>query len=88
MQKTIEESQTESFEIDLPFVGIDEPIHAAFIRAPLIEDVGPTAEVLAQLPDGRVVGARQNNAIGISFHPEVTGEWRVHRLFADIVASA
>lgn len=80
--------QTDSFEIDLPFVGIDEPIHAAFIRAPLIEDVGPNAEVLAQLPDGRVVGARQNNAIGISFHPEVTGEWRVHRLFADIVASA
>jgi len=83
--------QTDSFEIDLDFAGIDDgPVHAAFIRAPLITRVGPKARVVAQLPeDGSshsrgVVGVQQENLLGISFHPEVTGEDRIHRLFAKL----
>ena len=79
--------QNDSFEIDLDFRGIDDGrVHAAFIRAPLITELGKDVEVLAALPDGGVVGVRQGNLMGISFHPEVTGEDRIHRLFADIVA--
>jgi 5'-phosphate synthase pdxT subunit len=79
--------QNDSFEIDLDFKGIDDgAVHAAFIRAPLITEVGKDVEVLAALPDGGVVGVRQGNLMGISFHPEVTGEDRIHKLFADIVA--
>ncbi|MEY4647603.1 MAG: hypothetical protein RL009_19 [Actinomycetota bacterium] len=74
--------QTESFEIDLEFEGVEgNPMTAAFIRAPIIEKVGPKASALATLPDGRVVAVRQQNLLGISFHPEVTGETRVHELF-------
>jgi 5'-phosphate synthase pdxT subunit len=74
--------QTESFEIDLEFRGIEgEPLTAAFIRAPIIESLGNSAEALATLPDGRVVAVRQQNILGISFHPEVTDEPRVHELF-------
>jgi pyridoxal 5'-phosphate synthase pdxT subunit len=74
--------QTESFEIDLEFEGVEgNPMTAAFIRAPIIEQVGPKARALATLPDGRVVAVRQQNLLGISFHPEVTGETRVHELF-------
>ena len=74
--------QTESFEIDLEFRGIEgEPLTAAFIRAPIIESLGSSAEALATLPDGRVVAVRQRNILGISFHPEVTDEPRVHELF-------
>jgi 5'-phosphate synthase pdxT subunit len=74
--------QTESFEIDLEFEGFEgNPMTAAFIRAPIIEQVGPKARALATLPDGRVVAVRQQNLLGISFHPEVTGETRVHELF-------
>lgn len=74
--------QTESFEIDLEFRGIEgAPLTAAFIRAPIIESLGNSAEALATLPDGRVVAVRQQNILGISFHPEVTDEPRVHELF-------
>ena len=81
-------NQLDSFETDLNFKGVDDTVHAAFIRAPIVERVGPDVEVTAQLDDGRVVGVRQGNVMGISFHPEVTGEHRIHALFADIVASA
>ncbi len=74
-------NQNDSFEIDLNVKGIDHPIHAAFIRAPIIASVGPAAEVIATLPDGRIVGVRQGNAMGISFHPEMVGEAAVHELF-------
>lgn len=75
--------QSESFEIDLDFAGIDGgPVHAAFIRAPIVESVGPKATVTAALPDGRIVGVEQENLMGISFHPEVTGEYRIHSRFA------
>ncbi len=81
--------QTESFETQLSFKGIDGPdLVAAFIRAPIIEQVGPSAEVLATLPSGAVVGVRQKSILGISFHPEVTDENRVHRFFIDSMVSA
>lgn len=81
-------NQLDSFETDLEFKGVDGLVHAAFIRAPIVERVGGGVQITAKLDDGRVVGVRQGNAMGISFHPEVTGETRIHALFADIVASA
>ena len=77
-------SQVESFEIDLdvPAVGT-EPVHAVFIRAPLVEHVGPGVETLAALPDGTVVAVRSGNLIGTSFHPEMNGETRFHRLLLE-----
>lgn len=80
--------QVDSFEADLEFTGIDHLVHAAFIRAPLIEQVGTKAQVVCQLDDGRVVGVQQQNLLGISFHPEVTGEHAVHELFARIIDAA
>ncbi|GAB3599266.1 pyridoxal 5'-phosphate synthase glutaminase subunit PdxT [Microbacterium tumbae] len=70
--------QRESFEADLDVRGIDGPVHAAFIRGPVIEKVGPLAEPLAALDDGRVVAVEQGHLIGLSFHPEITGEARFH----------
>ncbi|MRH29758.1 pyridoxal 5'-phosphate synthase glutaminase subunit PdxT [Microbacterium sp. SYP-A9085] len=77
-------SQVESFEIDLdvPAVGTP-PVHAVFIRAPLVEHVGPGVEPLAALPDGTVVAVRAGNLVGTSFHPEMNGEPRFHRLLLD-----
>lgn len=79
-------NQNDSFETDLNVSGIDQPVHAAFIRAPIITQVGSGAEVIATLPDGRIVGVRQGNAIGISFHPEVLGDGRIHQMLLDSVA--
>lgn len=77
--------QVDSFEVDLDFVGInDGPVHAVFIRAPLITKVSGNAKVVAELPAGGIVGVQQDNLLGISFHPEVTGEYRIHRLFAEL----
>jgi len=77
--------QVDSFEVDLDFVGInDGPVHAVFIRAPLITKVSGKAKVVAELPAGGIVGVQQDNLLGISFHPEVTGEYRIHRLFAEL----
>ena len=61
------------------------PFHAVFIRAPLIDQAGPEVEVLACLPDGRIVAARQGHLLATSFHPELTGDDRFHRLFASMV---
>ncbi len=81
--------QTESFETNLAFKGIEgADLVAAFIRAPIIEQVGPKAEVLATLSSGAVVAVRQQSILGISFHPEVTDENRVHRFFIDSMVSA
>jgi 5'-phosphate synthase pdxT subunit len=88
--------QTESFETELVVpaleglgpdgLGLDgPPARAAFIRAPLIEEIGPSAELLAALPDGRVVAARQGRVLGLAFHPESTGETRFHELFLRVV---
>jgi 5'-phosphate synthase pdxT subunit len=77
-------SQLESFEADIRFEGIEQPIHAAFIRAPIVLATGPDVSVLASLDDGRVVAVRQGNVLGISFHPEVTGETAIHEYFAQM----
>jgi pyridoxal 5'-phosphate synthase pdxT subunit len=81
-------AQTASFETDLdvPAVG-DTPVHAVFIRAPIVETVGPQATALATLADGRCVAVQQGNLLGTSFHPEMTGEHRFHELFLRTVAS-
>ena len=82
-------AQVDSFETDLdvPVLGAP-PVHAVFIRAPLVEASGPGVETLAALPDGGVVAVRQGSLLGTSFHPEVSGEHRFHELFLDMVASA
>jgi 5'-phosphate synthase pdxT subunit len=85
--------QVDSFETDLVIEGIDdshtEPVHAVFIRAPWVEDVGPAATVLARVESGpaagRIVAVRQGSLVATSFHPEVTGDTRMHRLFVQIV---
>lgn len=73
--------QLDSFETDLavPILG-DEPVHAVFIRAPIIERVGPDVDVLARLADGAVVAVRQGPVLATAFHPELAGEPRFHRL--------
>ena len=79
--------QLDSFETDLtvPILG-DTPVHAIFIRAPIIEEIGPEVDVLARLDDGRIVAVRERNVIATSFHPELTGETRFHRLVATMAA--
>lgn len=76
--------QTESFEIDLdvPLLG-DVPVHATFIRAPIVERAGDGVEVLASLSDGGIVAVRQGPLLGTSFHPEVDGETRFHEVFLE-----
>jgi pyridoxal 5'-phosphate synthase pdxT subunit len=73
--------QLDSFETDLsvPLLG-ETPVHAVFIRAPIIEHVGDDVDVLSRLDDGRIVAVRQRNVLATSFHPELAGETRFHRL--------
>ena len=78
-------NQNDSFEADLTVTGVHGLVHAAFIRAPIVVEVGPGVEVIARLEDGRIVGVRQGRCIGISFHPEVTGENRIHKLLIDTI---
>ena len=79
-------SQVDSFEVELDVPVLDAPpVHAVFIRAPLVEEAGDEVERLATLDDGRIVAVRQGSLLGTSFHPEVTGEFRFHRLFLDMV---
>jgi pyridoxal 5'-phosphate synthase pdxT subunit len=74
--------QVDSFEADLKVTGIDgEPFHAVFIRAPLFDEIREPAEAVATLADGTVVAARQGNMLATSFHPELTGDNRLHALF-------
>ncbi|KRE23626.1 pyridoxal 5'-phosphate synthase glutaminase subunit PdxT [Agromyces sp. Soil535] len=75
-------SQNQSFEtdLDIPALG-DGPVHAVFIRGPVVESVGPAATPLSALADGRVVAVEQGNLLGTSFHPEITGEYRFHEYF-------
>ena len=85
--------QIDSFETDLVIHGIADssttPVHAVFIRAPWVEEVGASATVLARVETGpaagRIVAVRQGSLIATSFHPEVTGDARVHRLFVQII---
>ena len=77
--------QIDSFEADLPITGLDEPLHAVFIRAPLVERVGASVEVLATV-DGRPVCCRQGAVMVSSFHPELSDDARLHELFVRRVA--
>ncbi len=86
--------QVDSFEADIDFVGIPgDPIRAVFIRAPWVEQAGPGVEVLARVPEvpvagsaaGRIVAIRQGSVLATAFHPELTGDRRVHQLFCEMV---
>jgi 5'-phosphate synthase pdxT subunit len=82
--------QVESFEAPVQLAGLDgEPVTAVFIRAPWVEEVGPAAQVLAQVhagpASGRIVAVRQRHLLATSFHPELTGDSRVHQYFLDMV---
>jgi len=86
--------QVDSFETDLPVAGVPGgPVHAVFIRAPWVEATGPHVEVLATVPArtaagaaaGRAVAVRQGAVLATAFHPELTGDRRVHALFCDLV---
>ncbi|MCK5576830.1 MAG: pyridoxal 5'-phosphate synthase glutaminase subunit PdxT [Dehalococcoidales bacterium] len=80
--------QVDSFEaeLDVPSLG-EKPFPAVFIRAPVIEDAGSRVEVLARLPDGSIVAARQENLLALAFHPELGHDVRLHRYFLEMVAS-
>jgi pyridoxal 5'-phosphate synthase pdxT subunit len=71
--------QLHSFEAELEVSGIDNPVHAVFIRAPWVSETGDTVEVLAEV-DGHPVAVRQGNIVAVSFHPELAGETRLHEL--------
>lgn len=79
-------SQTESFETDLDVAAIGAPsLRAVFIRAPLVIETGPGVEVLAALDEGRVVAVRDGVRMATAFHPEVSGDSRMHALFLESV---
>jgi 5'-phosphate synthase pdxT subunit len=79
--------QLDSFEAELPVPVLgDTPVHAVFIRAPIIERAGPEVDILAKLDDGRIVAVREGNVLATSFHPELAGETRFHRLIATMAA--
>ena len=85
--------QVDSFEGDLVFPALGEqPVHAVFIRAPWVEGAGPGVEALARIPvgeaAGRIVAVRQGALLATAFHPEMTGDPRVHELFVRIVKEA
>ena len=76
--------QVDSFEEDIDFVGLDGgPVRAVFIRAPWVEDAGDGVDVLARAA-GKIVAVRQGALLATSFHPEVTGDTRVHELFVEM----
>jgi 5'-phosphate synthase pdxT subunit len=89
--------QVDSFEADLDFAEVSGgPVRAVFIRAPWVEEADPQVEVLARVPDvpgagaaaGRIVAVRQGSVLATAFHPELTGDRRVHQLFCETVRRA
>jgi pyridoxal 5'-phosphate synthase pdxT subunit len=80
--------QLDSFEadIEIPALG-DAPLHGVFIRAPVVSDVGPRAEVLAVDPDGRPIAVRQGAILATAFHPELTGDRRLHELLVSMIGA-
>jgi 5'-phosphate synthase pdxT subunit len=93
--------QVDSFEADLEVTGVDDaPVRSVFIRAPWVEEAGPDVEVLARIPErrtdgstvgeaaGKIVAVRSGRLLATAFHPEVTGDWRVHALFVRLVTEA
>jgi len=80
--------QVDSFEEDLDIKGIpDGPFHGVFIRAPIIQDVGPDVEVMCRVRDKRIVAARQGRLLVTAFHPELTEDDRLHRYFLSMAAN-
>ena len=80
--------QIDSFETDLDIQGMDgPPMHAIFIRAPLVTQIGTDVEILAEVDDGKPVAVKQNRVIATSFHPELTEDSRMHSMFVDIAHS-
>jgi len=85
--------QISSFETDLDIPELnsidpnEHPFHAVFIRAPLIQSIGDDVEVIASLPDGTIVAARQGHWLATAFHPELTNDDRFHRYFLEMVKS-
>jgi pyridoxal 5'-phosphate synthase pdxT subunit len=79
--------QLDSFEADvaIPSLG-DEPVHGVFIRAPVVSEVGTDVEVLARDADGRPIAVRQGRVLATAFHPELTGDRRLHRLMLELIA--
>ncbi|WGW12807.1 pyridoxal 5'-phosphate synthase glutaminase subunit PdxT [Saxibacter everestensis] len=80
-------SQLESFQEDLIVDGIEGSVPAVFIRAPVVEEFGADVTVLARLSDDRVVAVRQGNIIAMAFHPEISGDLRLHEAFLEVVNS-
>jgi 5'-phosphate synthase pdxT subunit len=78
--------QIRSFESDVTLEGFGEPMHAVFIRAPWVADYGPTVESLGEL-DGHVIAVRSGRIVAVAFHPELTGETRLHRWLVDAAAA-
>ncbi len=76
--------QNESFEADLDIDGLDDPFHAVFIRAPWIDKVGSDVEILSEI-DEHPVMVRQGKILATSFHPELTGDGRIHRMLLDLI---
>jgi 5'-phosphate synthase pdxT subunit len=87
--------QVDSFETEVELVGFEAPLHAVFIRAPWVEEVGPDVEVLARVAagdesegsPGRIVAVRQGRVMATSFHPEISGDARLHRCFVGLVTA-
>ena len=77
--------QVDSFEGDIAFDGLESPVHAVFIRAPWVERVGAGVQVLGRAA-GHIVAVRQGPMLATAFHPEMTGDRRIHQLFVDIVS--
>jgi 5'-phosphate synthase pdxT subunit len=85
--------QVDSFEEDLAVEGVEgEPMRAVFIRAPWVEEVGPAAEAIGRVATGehagRIVAVRQGGLLATSFHPELTGDGRIHAYFCEMVRTA
>jgi 5'-phosphate synthase pdxT subunit len=79
-------SQLDSFEASVPF--LNDYVSAAFIRAPIVSQVSEETEIISKLPTGEIVGVREGNIMGISFHPELVGELAVHSLFVEMCKKA
>ena len=80
--------QIDSFETDLDINGINgPPMHAIFIRAPLVTQIGSGVEILAEVEEGKPVAVKQNRVLATSFHPELTADARMHSMFVNIAYS-